>query len=126
MEMETEEEAEPAGPPAWTPFEDGASIGQAGTEGGVILRDDEHPWGARITLERSADVVPFAITCGIYGWMMHTCWLPTLHQADVEFAQMRDAISAILEMIPLSGDPLADEKMRAVGAAMDRFTLRFP
>jgi len=126
MEMEIEEESEPIGPPEWTPFEEGASIGQAGTEGGVLLRDDEHPWGARITLERGAGAVPFAITCGIYGWMVHTCWIPTLEQAESEFAQMRDAISEIVEMIPLSSDPLADEKIRAVGAAMDRFLLRFP
>ena len=124
--MEIEEESEPIGPPEWYAFEDGASIGQPGTEGGEIVRDDEHPWGARITLERGAAAVPFAITCGIYGWMMHTRWLPTLDQAESEFDQMRDAISEIMEMIPLSSDPLADEKMRAVGAALDRFVLRFP
>ncbi|HSU17254.1 hypothetical protein [Longimicrobium sp.] len=122
MEIETD----PPEPPAWFPAEDGSTLGQPGTEGGIILRDDEHPWGARITLERGSEVVPFAITCGIYGWMMHTCWLPTLGQAEREFAQMRDAISAILEMIPLSSDPLADEKMRAAAGAMGRFTLRFP
>ena len=62
------------GTPAWHPFEDGASIGQAGSEGGVIVRDDEHPWGARITLERDGGFAPFALTCGIYGWMVHTRW----------------------------------------------------
>jgi hypothetical protein len=127
MEMDVDvDDEEPPAPPAWTAFEDGASIGQPGTEGGVIVRDDDHPWGARITLERSADAVAFAITCGIYGWMMHSRWLPTLEQAESEFAQMRDAISAILEMIPLSSNPQADEKMRAAGDAMDRFLLRFP
>ena len=42
------------------------------SEGGVILRELEHPDGARIALERGGAVSPFAITCGIYGWMVHT------------------------------------------------------
>jgi hypothetical protein len=52
--METDGETGPRETPAWTAFEDGGSIGETGGEGGVVLRDDEHPWGARITLERGA------------------------------------------------------------------------
>ena len=54
----------------WLPFENGTTIGATGSEGGVILRDELHPHGARITLEQTS--TGFAITCGIYGWMVHT------------------------------------------------------
>ena len=56
----------------WYPFESGATLGQKGSEGGAILRDEEHPQEARITFERDTRIAPFAITCGIYGCMMHT------------------------------------------------------
>ena len=51
----------------WIAFENGSSIGATGSEGGTILRDELHPAGSRITLERTA--TRFAITCGVYGWM---------------------------------------------------------
>jgi hypothetical protein len=57
---------------SWHSFENGGTLGQAGSEEGTILRDEEHPLGARISLERDCRVAPFAITCGIYGWMLHT------------------------------------------------------
>jgi len=56
-----------------------------GSEGGVIVRDEEHALGARITLETGCGIAPYAITCGIYGWMMHTCFLEEL--ADDEEGQ---------------------------------------
>jgi hypothetical protein len=42
----------------WTPFENGTSLGATGSEGGTILRDELHPDGARITLERTGSVSP--------------------------------------------------------------------
>ena len=56
----------------WYPFDKGVTVGQEGSEDGVILRDEEHPCEARITLERRVTAAPFAITCGIYGCMLHT------------------------------------------------------
>ncbi len=60
----------------WQPFEGGRTVGRHGTEGGLILRDEEHPAGARITLERGGIVAPFAVTCGIYGLFVHTAFAP--------------------------------------------------
>ena len=37
----------------WLSYDDGRSIGRVSFEGGVILLDDEHQRGARITLKRS-------------------------------------------------------------------------
>ena len=56
----------------WQPFENGGTLGQIGSEEGIIVHDEEHSLGARISLERDTIVAPFAITCGIYGWMLHT------------------------------------------------------
>ena len=44
---------------SWHQFEDGATLGQKGSESGVILRDEEHPQEARITLERDTRTAPW-------------------------------------------------------------------
>jgi len=54
----------------WMAYENGTTIGATGSEGGAILRDELHREGSRITLERIA--AGCAITCGVYGWMVHT------------------------------------------------------
>jgi hypothetical protein len=56
----------------WIEFEGGSTIGEQGSENGLTLKDEEQVRGARITLERDTRIAPFAITCGIYGWMVHT------------------------------------------------------
>ena len=66
----------------------------AGSDGGIIVADEEHPLGARITLERASDDSAFSITCGIYQWMMHTCHFATLRRQRSEaFDAMKPAIS---------------------------------
>ena len=71
---------------SWRPFEEGATLGQPGSEQGIILRDEEHALGARITLER-----------GIYGWMMHTRFFAAEDEANAQYEQMKDALSSLLE-----------------------------
>lgn len=56
----------------WIRFDEGKSIGQIGSEGGKILKDEENTFGARVTLEGKGDIAPFSITIGIYGVMFHT------------------------------------------------------
>jgi hypothetical protein len=56
----------------WQPFEEGSTIGKIGNEGGEIIIDQEHIGGARLTLEQSCLRARYAITCGIYGWMVHS------------------------------------------------------
>ncbi len=82
---------------SWHPFEEAATLGLPGSEEGIVVRDEEHILGARITLERATSVAPFAITCGIYGWMMHTCFLSTEAEADSQYDLMKDSLSALLE-----------------------------
>ena len=101
---------------SWYPFEDSATLGLAGSEGGSILRDDEHPAGARITLEKETTVAPFAITCGIYGYMVHTRFFGLESEATSQYDEMKNALSAILEQTCGSDDkngPTFNEKVIA-------------
>lgn len=82
----------------WNPFEYGATLHGTGSEGGEILRDEEHVLGARLTLERGGSTAPFAITCGIYGWMMHTRFFGVETEAEEEYESMRAALGALLTL----------------------------
>ena len=82
---------------SWYPFDSGSTLGQKGSEDGVILRDEEHPLEARITLERDTPTVPYAITCGIYGSMVHTRFFSEEEEACVQYDRMRDALGSLLE-----------------------------
>ena len=82
---------------SWHPFDAGSTISQAGSEQGVTVHDEELPLGARITLERAARVAPFASTCGIYGWMMHTRFFSVEDEAEAQYGLMKNALSALLE-----------------------------
>jgi hypothetical protein len=110
---------------SWLPCDDGASLGERGSEGGVILRDDEYRGGARITLERGQSS-SFAITCGVYGWMVHTRFFSTLEEAEREYARMQPELAAIVDSQPLAADPDVDAKMDAIVAMIGRFVDEFP
>lgn len=54
----------------WYKADNGETIGTIGSEGGIIINDEEYSEICRITLEKCSRY--FAITCGIYGAMVHT------------------------------------------------------
>jgi hypothetical protein len=110
----------------WKSTDNGETIGTRGSENGVIDRDEEYDNGARITLERGCDHAPVAITCGIYGWMVHTRFLSTEHEGTIEYEQMKESLAAILEQIPLVDEPGKDQKMRQVSLEIQAFVEAFP
>jgi hypothetical protein len=110
----------------WHAFEKGKSVDHAGSEGGIIIRDEEHDEGARMTLERGGQVAPFAVTCGIYGWMVHTRFFGTESEAQSEFESMKVELSKIIATIPRASDPHIDSKARAVSESLSEFVRRFP
>jgi len=81
----------------WHPFDNGRSIGTKGSENGVIVFDEEHDWGARITLERDGEIAPWSITCGIYGGFLHTAFASSEAEGRTKFAAMKAALVAIME-----------------------------
>jgi hypothetical protein len=111
---------------SWYAFRDGDTIGQVGSEQGIIVADDEHPDGARITLERDGRVAPHAITCGIYGWMLHTRFLASEGEARLAFDAMREALGMIVSAIPLESDPDAKAKSSTVIRLISQFVEIFP
>jgi hypothetical protein len=110
----------------WTIIDNGATIGTRGSKDGVIERDEEHPDGARITLERDCANAPFSITCGIYGWMFHTSYFGAPEEAREAFEAMKAGLADILSLIPLKSDPEADAKCQHVANAIQDFVARFP
>ena len=109
----------------WNPFEGGATIGTLGSESGVIIEDDECAAAARITLERSGDTAPFAITCGLYGWFFHTRFFSAEDEARREYQEMKIELG---RMANLYSEPLmSDEEInRILMAEVSRFIGRFP
>jgi hypothetical protein len=98
----------------WYPFQTGATLGQKGSEAGIILRDDEHPLGSRSTIERDGHT-PFAITCGIYGWMVHTRFFSLEHEANAEYDSMKCALAELLERANESADGGHEVLMNGAG-----------
>lgn len=81
---------------SWQPMENGATIGTVGSEGGVILRDEEYYGAMRITLEQGGSTAPFAITCGIYGSMCHTVFASSEAEGVVKYGVMKDRLVRLL------------------------------
>jgi len=106
----------------WKPFDNGAPFGLKGSESGETIRDEEHVQGARITLEKNAAIAPFAITCGIYGWMVHTRFFATEVEARAEYDKMKASLSEIVERF---SDPTYDDR-RATEKAMEAFVETYP
>lgn len=106
----------------WQPFEDGRTLGRTGAEGGTIILDEEHPGGARLTLERGCLRAPFAITCGVYGWLVHTRFVADEETAQHACAAMKHALAEIVALIPAEDTPDAVERLDAAAAAFaERF-----
>lgn len=80
----------------WVIFGQGKSIGKAGSEGGKIIRDEENPLGARVTLEDKGDTAPFSITLGIYGITFHTEFFSTINQGQECFELFKEKIEQII------------------------------
>ena len=112
------------GESGWYQFDAGITIGQRGSERGIILQDEEHSDGARITLECDG-YTPFAITCGIYGWMVHTRFFSLLEEAQQAFEEMKVALAAILKQIPYENDPDGEVRMADVSKAIKQFIIQF-
>jgi hypothetical protein len=103
----------------WFAYDDGDSIGKAGAEGGVILRDEEHESGARVTIKRGSNYV--SVSCSIYGWMDHTRFFGSVVEAQREYLLMKPLLANMVENILSKGN--SDLKM---WEAIADFVRRFP
>lgn len=104
----------------WYLFDEGQSIGQQGMEGGIILLDEEHSGGARITLEEGG-FRPFSITCGIYGWMVHTCFFSSHEMARQQYELMKVDLANLLDLIPNHDEDNFEDKNRPILQGIRQF-----
>lgn len=81
----------------WYAFKNGGSIGSLGSESGVIVLDEEHADGARISLERGGRTSPWSITCGIYGEFLHTAFASSEEEGRAKYLAMQVELVAILQ-----------------------------
>jgi hypothetical protein len=81
----------------WVEYNGGATIGTTGSEDGVIIADEEHTEGGRITLERDGRTAPFSVTCGVYGMTAHTTFHGALDEAAAQYEAMRAEIGRLLD-----------------------------
>lgn len=88
----------------WIKYNNGNSIGKKGSEGGKILNDQENINGARITIEANVGSIPFAITLGIYGLIVHTEFFSEIEIATEYFKRKKNEIDRILEMSEIQED----------------------
>jgi hypothetical protein len=107
---------------SWYPFDNSGTLGHAGSEGGLILRDEEHSAGARITLEKGSAIAPYAITCGIYGHMVRTRFFSLEDEANPQCDQMKNALSAIFE----SGDGSTEADSSTFSQRITAFIEAYP
>lgn len=110
----------------WHPFDEGRSLGQHGPEGGIILEDEEHIDGARITLERGGSTAPYAVTCAISGWLVHTRFFSNEEDARRGFEEMKPGLTTMLSLIPNRDDSDIESKMADISTAIRDFIKRFP
>jgi len=110
----------------WRSFAGGASSGEIGSEDGCIVADAEEPRGTRITLERATRTAPFAVTCGVYGWMVHTRFFADEAKARWAYTAMRAGLTDLLDQIEAAGDTDKEWQLRVVTAAIGDFVRRFP
>ena len=103
----------------WVAFDKGNSIGKVSAEGGVILRDEEHPRGGRVTLKQGKTFI--SVSCNIYGWIDHTRFFHTLPDAQREYVIMKNILGSMMEDILAAGKN--DLKM---WEAIADFVRRFP
>jgi len=77
----------------WIDYKAGNTVGETGSENGIILRDQEFNGGCRITLERCPKY--HAITCGVYGAMVHTVFRSP-ETADDTFEAMKKELGRFM------------------------------
>ena len=86
----------------WYAFDSGNSVGQLGSESGKVIFDIENSNGARITIEKDAEIAPYAITIGVYGLLFHTHFAGTDSEAQQFTLKTKMRIEKLFEhsMIP--------------------------
>jgi hypothetical protein len=109
---------------SWHPFQNGDTLGRPGSEQGTMMRDEEYSLGARVSLERDCRAAPFTITCGIYGWMLHTRFFSSKFEAETQYEAMKSALAMLLEVAQKTA--AIDGGRQVLMAGVSKFVEMFP
>lgn len=82
---------------SWRPFNHGRTIGMTSPEGGVIVRDEEHPLGARIILKEADEYI--SISCNISGRIDHSRFFRKMSDAQGEYEVMKGELVKVATVI---------------------------
>jgi hypothetical protein len=104
-------------PEAWKPLAGGFPSGR-GSEEGIVRLDEEHPVGARVTLEEGGRTAPWSITCGLYGWMAHTVFCGSELEARSKVALIKDRL---LELAATARSGPSEATYAALGRFVEDF-----
>jgi hypothetical protein len=84
----------------WQPYNLGRSIGTRSPEGGVIVRDEEHPLGARIILKEAREYI--SISCNISGRIDHSRFFRKMSDAQSEYDLMKDELVKVAKLVSMT------------------------
>ena len=111
---------------SWRWVEEGRTRGLDGTEGGTIVRDEEHPAGLRLTLEEDVERSFHAVTCGIAGWLVHARHFGSAAEAEAAWDEMKPALVQLSMQLPATRGHGLDPATREAGVKLGAFLARYP
>ena len=85
----------------WFSYGNGDRVSSVSADGGVVLRDEVHEAGVRLTMKRCKSCV--SVSCSIYGWMHHIRFFDTVTDAQREFLLMKPPLANMVENILSAG-----------------------
>jgi len=103
----------------WQLYKEGTTIGTNTPLGDVILMDEVHSDGARLTIKRSSKYV--SVSCSINKWIEHTRFFNTVRDAKREYIAMKPVLVEITDLLQT-----ADVNQLKVWEAISNFVRRFP
>jgi hypothetical protein len=81
----------------WYPFNHGRTIGMKSPEGGVILKDEEHPFGARIILKEAREYI--SVSCNISNRIDHSRFFSKMSDAQHEYDVMKRELVKVAKVV---------------------------
>jgi hypothetical protein len=81
----------------WKPYNQGRTVGLKSPEGGVILRDEEHPLGVRIILKEAKEYI--SVSCNIASRIDHSRFFRKMPEAQFEYDAMKTELVKVAKII---------------------------
>ncbi len=108
----------------WQPYQGGITIQQQGSEG-TIIRDEVYMSGSgmRISLESNRNY--YAITCGLPGWLVHTCHVDNLDYANSVVEEMKYYLEILHSTLLDKNSTTTSQQLHDVNQLLSDFVERY-